>query len=168
MNDFKVETFKALSFKCLAAIQLDSHIIILWSLCVYSSSGFLENNPCRKKEHLHFLELTQCLFVYSDNKNILKGAKQCCKIKNIIAGVQGHVNSNLLFCQAAEYIAKMTINPIYEHVGYTTLNQEPTLKKHLPQSPEAPDGPAPAKDDHNAEERVRTKFNTRAWTSTSE
>lgn len=71
-----------------------------------------------------------------------------------------HIYNNLLFCQAAEYIAKMTINPIYEHVGYTTLNQEPTLKKHLPLSPEAPDGPAPAKDDHNSEERVRT--NTRA------
>lgn len=67
-----------------------------------------------------------------------------------------HINGKLLFCQAAEYIAKMTINPIYEHVGYTTLNQEPTLKKHLPLSPETPDGPAPAKDDHNAEERVRT------------
>lgn len=52
----------------------------------------------------------------------------------------------------------MTINPIYEHVGYTTLNQEPTLKKHLPLSPEAPDGPAPAKDDRNAEERVRTNM----------
>lgn len=94
---------------------------------------------------------------------------------NIIARVQGqkagftarknnhsyctetcHVYSKPLCCQAAEYIAKMTINPIYEHVGYTTLNQEPTLKKHLPQSPEAPDGPAPAKDDRNAEERVRT------------
>lgn len=61
-----------------------------------------------------------------------------------------------LFWQAAEYIAKMTINPIYEHVGYTTLNQEPTLKKHLTHSPEAPDGPVPAKDGCNAEERVRT------------
>lgn len=67
------------------------------------------------------------------------------------------VYSHLLSCQAAEYIAKMTINPIYEHVGYTTLNQEPTLKKHLPLSPEAPDGPAPAKDDCNAEERVSDK-----------
>lgn len=66
------------------------------------------------------------------------------------------VDSNLLFCQAAEYIAKMTINPIYEHVGYTTLNQEPTLKKHLPQSPDAPDGPVPPKDDRQAEERVST------------
>uniref|UniRef100_A0A8C3IBZ5 SH2 domain-containing protein n=1 Tax=Chrysemys picta bellii TaxID=8478 RepID=A0A8C3IBZ5_CHRPI len=26
--------------------------------------------------------------------------------------------------KAAEYIAKMTINPIYEHIGYTTLNRE--------------------------------------------
>lgn len=49
----------------------------------------------------------------------------------------------------------MTINPIYEHVGYTTLNQETALKKHLPRSPESPDGPAPAKDGRNAEERVR-------------
>lgn len=62
----------------------------------------------------------------------------------------------LFFFQAAEYIAKMTINPIYEHVGYTTLNQEPTLKKHLPLSPDTPDGPIPAKDHHNTEERVRT------------
>lgn len=49
----------------------------------------------------------------------------------------------------------MTINPIYEHVGYTTLNQEPTLKKHVPLSPETPDGPVPTKN-HSAEERVRT------------
>lgn len=70
--------------------------------------------------------------------------------------IEPHIKSNLLLSQAAEYIAKMTINPIYEHVGYTTLNQEPTLKKLLPLSPEAPDGPAPAKDDNNAEERVRT------------
>lgn len=49
----------------------------------------------------------------------------------------------------------MTINPIYEHVGYTTLNQEPTLKKHVPLSPETPDGPAPAKN-LSAEERVST------------
>lgn len=63
-----------------------------------------------------------------------------------------------MFFQAAEYIAKMTINPIYEHVGYTTLNQEPSLKKHLPLSPETPDGPIPAKDDLNTEERVRTLY----------
>ncbi|XP_031674418.1 beta-chimaerin [Oncorhynchus kisutch] len=37
----------------------------------------------------------------------------------------------------------MTINPIYEHIGYTTLNKEPTLKKHFPVCQEVPDGPAP-------------------------
>lgn len=64
--------------------------------------------------------------------------------------------------QAAEYIAKMTINPIYEHVGYTTLSQEPTLKKHVPLSPETPDGPAPAKN-HSAEERVSAARERQAW-----
>lgn len=35
--------------------------------------------------------------------------------------------------KAAEYIAKMTINPIYEHIGYTTLNREPAYcVKHMP------------------------------------
>lgn len=33
--------------------------------------------------------------------------------------------------KAAEYIAKMTINPIYEHVGYTTLNQNQNVEVHL-------------------------------------
>ena len=33
--------------------------------------------------------------------------------------------------KAAEYIAKMTINPIYEHIGYTTLNREPAYKQHM-------------------------------------
>lgn len=41
--------------------------------------------------------------------------------------------------KAAEYIAKMTINPIYEHVGYTTLNCEPALKRHTPVLQDAPD-----------------------------
>uniref|UniRef100_A0A8C1DQT3 Chimerin 1 n=1 Tax=Cyprinus carpio carpio TaxID=630221 RepID=A0A8C1DQT3_CYPCA len=42
--------------------------------------------------------------------------------------------------KAAEYISKMTINPIYEHVGYTTLNREPALKKALPVCRDMPDG----------------------------
>uniref|UniRef100_A0A3B3QNK6 Beta-chimaerin n=1 Tax=Paramormyrops kingsleyae TaxID=1676925 RepID=A0A3B3QNK6_9TELE len=41
--------------------------------------------------------------------------------------------------KAAEYIAKMTINPIYEHVGYTTLNCEPALKRHTPVLQDTPD-----------------------------
>ncbi|KAM4698803.1 N-chimaerin [Rhinophrynus dorsalis] len=39
--------------------------------------------------------------------------------------------------KAAEYIAKMTINPIYEHIGYTTLNREPAHKKSMPALKEA-------------------------------
>ncbi|XP_059906701.1 N-chimaerin-like isoform X3 [Gadus macrocephalus] len=64
--------------------------------------------------------------------------------------------------KAAEYIAKMTINPIYEHVGYTTLSLEPTLKKHLPlrSAPDQPDGLTPTRDRGHAEERVRTPRNT--------
>ncbi|KAK0139087.1 N-chimaerin [Merluccius polli] len=59
--------------------------------------------------------------------------------------------------KAAEYIAKMTINPIYEHVGYTTLSLEPTLKKQLPprSPPNQPDGAAPARDRRATEERPR-------------
>ncbi|KAM4626359.1 N-chimaerin isoform 2-T2 [Discoglossus pictus] len=41
--------------------------------------------------------------------------------------------------KAAEYIAKMTINPIYEHIGYTTLNREPVHKKQMPQLEETHD-----------------------------
>ncbi|XP_030642374.1 N-chimaerin isoform X2 [Chanos chanos] len=57
--------------------------------------------------------------------------------------------------KAAEYIAKMTINPIYEHVGYTTLNREPTLKKHLPVREDVPDRGPPG-EEGGLEERVHT------------
>ncbi|RXM30891.1 N-chimaerin [Acipenser ruthenus] len=56
--------------------------------------------------------------------------------------------------KAAEYIAKMTINPIYEHIGYTTLNREPAHKKHVPVLKEAPDGKEPLAEDANLEERL--------------
>ncbi|MBN3276298.1 CHIN protein, partial [Polyodon spathula] len=58
--------------------------------------------------------------------------------------------------KAAEYIAKMTINPIYEHIGYTTLNREPALKKHVPVLKEAPDGKEALAEDADLEERVHT------------
>lgn len=64
--------------------------------------------------------------------------------------------SPLLF-KAAEYIAKMTINPIYEHVGYTTLNQEPTLKNQVQRCPDEPDA-ARGRNDCSTE-RVRSKQN---------
>ncbi|KAK1789561.1 hypothetical protein P4O66_014902, partial [Electrophorus voltai] len=57
--------------------------------------------------------------------------------------------------KAAEYIAKMTINPIYEHVGYTTLNREPAPKKPTPTSRDMPDGREPPGDDASLEERNR-------------
>lgn len=59
--------------------------------------------------------------------------------------------------KAAEYIAKMTINPIYEHVGYTTLNCEPAPKRHTQLSPvlrDVPDEREPPGDEGSLEERV--------------
>uniref|UniRef100_A0A8C2GMN7 Chimaerin n=1 Tax=Cyprinus carpio TaxID=7962 RepID=A0A8C2GMN7_CYPCA len=56
--------------------------------------------------------------------------------------------------KAAEYISKMTINPIYEHVGYTTLNREPALKKALPVCRDMPDGKDAAGEDTGLEERL--------------
>ncbi|XDV31115.1 hypothetical protein PO909_033878 [Leuciscus waleckii] len=58
--------------------------------------------------------------------------------------------------KAAEYISKMTINPIYEHVGYTTLNREPALKKALPVCRDIPDGKETLGDE--LEERVRLQL----------
>ncbi|KAJ8282420.1 hypothetical protein COCON_G00049390 [Conger conger] len=57
--------------------------------------------------------------------------------------------------KAAEYIAKMTINPIYEHVGYTTLNREPALKRHTPVlSKDIPDGREHLGEEGSLEERL--------------
>uniref|UniRef100_A0A669Q2Y8 Chimaerin n=7 Tax=Neognathae TaxID=8825 RepID=A0A669Q2Y8_PHACC len=55
--------------------------------------------------------------------------------------------------KAAEYIAKMTINPIYEHIGYTTLNREPAHKKHMPTLRDAHDGKDSTGEDEVAEKR---------------
>lgn len=56
--------------------------------------------------------------------------------------------------KAAEYISKMTINPIYEHVGYTTLNREPAHKKHMPTLRDEHDGKESTGEDEVAEKRV--------------
>uniref|UniRef100_A0A7N8X1F9 N-chimaerin n=1 Tax=Mastacembelus armatus TaxID=205130 RepID=A0A7N8X1F9_9TELE len=99
---------------------------------------------------LRFGNQTRNFRLYHDGKHFV-GEKRFESIHDLVT--DGLITL-YIETKAAEYIAKMTINPIYEHVGYTTLNQEPTLKKHLTHSPEAPDGPAPAKDDCNAEERL--------------
>ncbi|KAL4662355.1 hypothetical protein H8958_012097 [Nasalis larvatus] len=56
--------------------------------------------------------------------------------------------------KAAEYIAKMTINPIYEHIGYTTLNREPAYKKHMPVLKETHDERDSTGQDGVSEKRV--------------
>lgn len=56
--------------------------------------------------------------------------------------------------KAAEYIAKMTINPIYEHIGYTTLNREPTNKKQTVPVRDTPDGKESTGDNEIIEKRV--------------
>ncbi|KAJ4936547.1 hypothetical protein JOQ06_001137, partial [Pogonophryne albipinna] len=98
---------------------------------------------------LRFGNQTRNFRLYHDGKHFV-GEKRFESIHDLVT--DGLITL-YIETKAAEYIAKMTINPIYEHVGYTTLNQEPTLKKLLPQSPEAPDGPVPVKEDRNAEER---------------
>ncbi|XP_035553044.1 N-chimaerin isoform X11 [Canis lupus baileyi] len=58
--------------------------------------------------------------------------------------------------KAAEYIAKMTINPIYEHIGYTTLNREPAYQKHMPVLKETHDERDSTGQDGVSEKRVHT------------
>lgn len=99
---------------------------------------------------LRFGNQTKNFRLYHDGKHFV-GEKRFESIHDLVT--DGLITL-YIETKAAEYIAKMTINPIYEHVGYTTLNQEPTLKKHLPLSPDVPDGPVPAKDGCNAEERL--------------
>uniref|UniRef100_A0A665SZ66 Beta-chimaerin n=1 Tax=Echeneis naucrates TaxID=173247 RepID=A0A665SZ66_ECHNA len=99
---------------------------------------------------LRFGNQTRNFRLYHDGKHFV-GEKRFESIHDLVT--DGLITL-YIETKAAEYIAKMTINPIYEHVGYTTLNQEPTLKKHLPHSPEAPDGPVPAKGERNTEERL--------------
>uniref|UniRef100_A0A803TS96 Uncharacterized protein n=1 Tax=Anolis carolinensis TaxID=28377 RepID=A0A803TS96_ANOCA len=48
----------------------------------------------------------------------------------------------------------MTINPIYEHIGYTTLSREPTNKKHTVAVRDTFDGKESAGDNDTVEKRV--------------
>ncbi|XP_029612102.1 N-chimaerin isoform X1 [Salmo trutta] len=88
---------------------------------------------------LRFGNQTKNFRLYHDGKHFV-GEKRFESIHDLVT--DGLITL-YIETKAAEYIAKMTINPIYEHIGYTTLNKEPTLKKHLPVCQEVPDGPAP-------------------------
>lgn len=88
---------------------------------------------------LRFGNQTKNFRLYHDGKHFV-GEKRFESIHDLVT--DGLITL-YIETKAAEYIAKMTINPIYEHIGYTTLNKEPTLKKHLPVCKEVPDGPAP-------------------------
>ncbi|KAJ8004283.1 hypothetical protein DPEC_G00157200 [Dallia pectoralis] len=86
---------------------------------------------------LRFGNQTRNFRLYHDGKHFV-GEKRFESIHDLVT--DGLITL-YIETKAAEYIAKMTINPIYEHIGYTTLNKEPTLKKHLPMCEEVPDGP---------------------------
>ncbi|XP_064798042.1 N-chimaerin [Oncorhynchus masou masou] len=88
---------------------------------------------------LRFGNQTKNFRLYHDGKHFV-GEKRFESIHDLVT--DGLITL-YIETKAAEYIAKMTINPIYEHIGYTTLNKEPTLKKHLPVCKEVPDRPAP-------------------------
>ncbi|XP_062303289.1 N-chimaerin-like [Osmerus eperlanus] len=91
---------------------------------------------------LRFGNQTRNFRLYHDGKHFV-GEKRFESIHDLVT--DGLITL-YIETKAAEYIAKMTINPIYEHVGYTTLNQslEGSLRRPDPtlQPPDTPDCPA--------------------------
>ncbi|MFT7799553.1 N-chimaerin [Arapaima gigas] len=75
---------------------------------------------------LRFGNQTKNFRLYHDGKHFV-GEKRFESIHDLVT--DGLITL-YIETKAAEYIAKMTINPIYEHVGYTTLNCEPAPKRH--------------------------------------
>uniref|UniRef100_H2LPQ2 Chimaerin n=1 Tax=Oryzias latipes TaxID=8090 RepID=H2LPQ2_ORYLA len=102
---------------------------------------------------LRFGNQTRNFRLYHDGKHFV-GEKRFESIHDLVT--DGLITL-YIETKAAEYIAKMTINPIYEHVGYTTLNQEPTLKNQVQRCPDEPDA-ARGRNDCSTE-RVRSKQN---------
>lgn len=106
--------------------------------------------------HCSFGNQTRNFRLYYDGKHFV-GEKRFESIHDLVT--DGLITL-YIETKAAEYIAKMTINPIYEHVGYTTLNCEPAPKRHTQHSsPQAqlrdvPDARLPLGDEGSLEERV--------------
>uniref|UniRef100_A0A8C9TLR6 Chimaerin n=1 Tax=Scleropages formosus TaxID=113540 RepID=A0A8C9TLR6_SCLFO len=69
---------------------------------------------------LRFGNQTKNFRLYHDGKHFV-GEKRFESIHDLVT--DGLITL-YIETKAAEYISKMTINPIYEHVGYTTLNRE--------------------------------------------
>ncbi|RVE75519.1 hypothetical protein OJAV_G00017670 [Oryzias javanicus] len=84
---------------------------------------------------LRFGNQTRNFRLYHDGKHFV-GEKRFESIHDLVT--DGLITL-YIETKAAEYIAKMTINPIYEHVGYTTLNQEHALKNQAQRCPDEPD-----------------------------
>ncbi|KAM8934088.1 N-chimaerin [Pelodytes ibericus] len=82
---------------------------------------------------LRFGNQTRNFRLYHDGKHFV-GEKRFESIHDLVT--DGLITL-YIETKAAEYIAKMTINPIYEHIGYTTLNREPAHKKQMPVLKEA-------------------------------
>ncbi|KPP77644.1 hypothetical protein Z043_102919 [Scleropages formosus] len=95
---------------------------------------------------LRFGNQTKNFRLYHDGKHFV-GEKRFESIHDLVT--DGLITL-YIETKAAEYISKMTINPIYEHVGYTTLNREPAPKRHMPVLKDLPDG----KEEVGLEERV--------------
>ncbi|KAF7245025.1 N-chimaerin [Varanus komodoensis] len=101
------------------------------------------NNPVR------FGNQTRNFRLYYDGKHFV-GEKRFESIHDLVT--DGLITL-YIETKAAEYIAKMTINPIYEHIGYTTLNREPTNKKHAVAARDTLDGKESTGDNDIIEKR---------------
>ncbi|XP_068103121.1 N-chimaerin [Hyperolius riggenbachi] len=99
---------------------------------------------------LRFGNQTRNFRLYHDGKHFV-GEKRFESIHDLVT--DGLITL-YIETKAAEYIAKMTINPIYEHIGYTTLTREPAHKKHMPTVKEAHDEKDSSGEDVTAENRL--------------
>uniref|UniRef100_A0A672ITX1 N-chimaerin n=1 Tax=Salarias fasciatus TaxID=181472 RepID=A0A672ITX1_SALFA len=98
---------------------------------------------------LRFGNQTRNFRLYHDGKHFV-GEKRFESIHDLVT--DGLITL-YIETKAAEYIAKMTINPIYEHVGYTTLNQEPPSSL-LPRGGRGTDGTDAAPGRGGTEDRL--------------
>ncbi|TRY85332.1 hypothetical protein DNTS_031286 [Danionella cerebrum] len=117
-------------------------------LCVAEGSYLIresQRQPGTYTLALRFGNQTRNFRLFYDGKHFV-GEKRFESIHDLVTDglITLHIES-----RAAEYISTMTINPIYEHVGYTTLTRPPVPSATLPVCREVTDGR-----EHDLEERV--------------